>query len=54
MQFSFLGVSYKHQPQTINTVESEITGKFIGKFYQVRRITRTSQEPNLKYRDITY
>ncbi|MGD2180995.1 DUF4278 domain-containing protein [Lusitaniella coriacea] len=57
MQLSFLGNSYNRKAHTLEMTESEITGRFLGKTYPMRRpihamSARSSQ--NRKYRGINY
>jgi hypothetical protein len=56
MQLHFLGASYNSSPLCIDTVESEITGKFHGNPYKIRRplVVVPNSVGKLKYRGITY
>ena len=56
MKLHFLGASYNHSPRTIDTVESKVTGKFLGSTYKKSRpvLVRPPKERNFKYRGVAY
>lgn len=56
MQLHFLGASYNSSSPSIETTESEITGKFHGNPYKIRHplVTVPNSVRKLKYRGITY
>jgi Domain of unknown function (DUF4278) len=56
MKLHFLGASYDCSHYFLDTVESEITGKFHGNTYKIRCpiITRSIAVRNLKYRGVAY
>lgn len=37
MQLVYRGISYVNEPYTIESIPSDITGRFLGQKYQIRR-----------------
>lgn len=56
MKLQFLGKSYRYQPHTIETENSEFTGHFLGSTYQIRRpiTTKITTRSDRKYRGVAY
>lgn len=56
MKLQFLGTVYHHNPFYIETMASEVSGKFLGNTYQLRSsiLPRQLCSKNLKYRGVSY
>ena len=57
MKLQYRGNSYDHNPQSIETVESEITAKFRGTTYKIQQpvyLAVPNSILNLKYRGVAY
>lgn len=57
MKLQYRGNSYEHNPQYIETVESEITAKFRGANYKIKQPVNLGVPDsivNLKFRGVAY
>jgi len=57
MKLHYRGNSYEHNPQSIETVESEITAKYRGANYKIKQPVNLAVPDsilNLKFRGVAY
>lgn len=57
MKLQYRGNSYEHNPQSLKTVESEITSKYRGATYKIKQpvnLVVPDSIVNLKFRGVTY
>ncbi|MFP4007785.1 MAG: DUF4278 domain-containing protein [Spirulinaceae cyanobacterium] len=57
MKLNFMGATYDNTHCSIPTFPSDLTGKFLGKSYTLRRPLEIPQQPKLglrKYRGVSY
>ncbi|MEM7758729.1 MAG: DUF4278 domain-containing protein [Cyanobacteria bacterium P01_A01_bin.40] len=56
MQLCYRGTKYQASPNSINTVESGLNGRFLGRNYTLRQTNYQSPVPSdlYKYRGIIY
>jgi hypothetical protein len=57
MKLHYRGNSYEHNPQSIETVESEITAKYRGATYKIKQpvnLAVPDSVVNLKFRGVAY
>ncbi|MBD1835657.1 DUF4278 domain-containing protein [Cyanobacteria bacterium FACHB-472] len=57
MKLQYRGNSYEHNPQSIETVESEITAKYRGATYKIKQpvnLAVPDSAVNLRFRGVAY
>jgi hypothetical protein len=57
MKLHYRGNSYEHNPQSLETVDSEITAKYRGATYKVKQVVNLAVPDsilNLKFRGVAY
>lgn len=57
MKLNFMGATYFNSNHSVVTLPSDLTGKFLGKTYILRRPFEIPQQPKLglrKYRGVNY